>query len=139
MDKYNAEGYIDLTAYEALRNIEKEKRLKLIYVCSPFAGDVEYNTNRARGYSRFVVSKGFIPLAPHLLFPQFLDEEDREEREMGLTYGLYLLKKCNSIWVFGSRFSKGMRQEIDLAKRYGIPIKYFNDRCEEVSPCVTCQ
>ena len=136
MDKYNAEGYKDLTAYEALRNIEKEEeqfsRLKLIYVCSPFAGNVEYNTSRAKGYSRYVMSKGFIPLAHHLLLPQFLDDEDKEEREMGLTYALFLLGKCDAIWVFGRKITNGMQGEIKRAKRYGIPIKYFNEGCEEV-------
>lgn len=116
MDKYNSEGYKDLTAYQALTSIEKEEekfsRLKLIFVCSPFAGNVEYNISRAKGYSRYVMSKGFIPLAPHLLFPQFLDDEDKEEREMGITYGLYLLKKCNSIWVFGGKITEGMLREI---------------------------
>lgn len=66
------------------------------------------------------MSKGFIPLAPHLLFPQFLDDEDKEEREIGITYGLYLLKKCNAIWVFGGKLSEGMLREIKWAKRYGI-------------------
>lgn len=51
----------------------KTKR-RLIYVCSPYSGETQFNTRRARGYSLFVVSKGHVPLAPHLLFPQFLDK-----------------------------------------------------------------
>ena len=78
IDKRNAEGHMDPTAYEDMSLIEKEERAlrafrPIIYICSPYAGDIEKNVNAARGYSRFAVDKGFIPLAPHLLFPQFMD------------------------------------------------------------------
>lgn len=44
MNRYNAEGYIDLTAYEALSRIEREERKAkkaaayrpLVYICSPY-------------------------------------------------------------------------------------------------------
>lgn len=130
MDRYNAEGYPDPTAFEALKNIENQYRF--IYVCSPYRGNIEHNSNRARGYSRFVVSRGHIPLAPHLLFPQFLEEDDQEERELGLSYALFLLRKCNELWVFGSKVSEGMEREIKRANKLRIPIKFFNERCEEV-------
>lgn len=136
MDKYNAEGYPDPTAAEALENVMREEKGKskqiLVYVCSPYSGNIEFNTSRARGYSLFVVSKGHIPLAPHLLYPQFLDEEDREQRELGLSYALVLLRKCDAIWVFGRKITDGMARELKKAKKYGIPIRYFNERCEEV-------
>ena len=71
----NIEGYLDLTAYEAMSAIEREERKALrafrpiIYVCSPYAGDIESNVQAARRYSRFAVESGYIPIAPHLLFP----------------------------------------------------------------------
>ena len=40
----------------------------LVYICSPFSGDIEGNTKKAREYSRFAVDQGAIPLAPHLLY-----------------------------------------------------------------------
>lgn len=73
--KFNPEGYYDPTAYQALTNIEEEKRKTrfrpIVYVCSPYAGDTEKNTANVRRYCRFVVDKGSIPLAPQLFFPQF--------------------------------------------------------------------
>lgn len=138
MDKYNSEGYPDPTAAEALENITKEEKARvnqsrlLIYVCSPFAGDIEYNIRRARGYCRFVVSKGDIPFAPHLFFPQFMDDDDREQRELGLSFGLVLLSKCSAMWVFGNKVTDGMAREIKKVKKRGIPIRYFTDKCEEV-------
>ncbi|WP_366923853.1 DUF4406 domain-containing protein [Metallumcola ferriviriculae] len=135
MDKYNAEGYPDPTAAEALANValeEKKQFRRLVYVCSPFAGNIEHNINRARGYCRYAVNKEYIPLAPHLHYPQFMDDEDREQRELGLLFALILLCKCDEVWVFGGRVSGGMAREISKAKKRGIPIRYFTEKCEEV-------
>ena len=97
MDKRNSEGYPDPTAYEALTAVAKSEKpyLPLVYIASRFAGDTERNTERAQGYCRFAVSKGCIPLAPHLHYPQFMDDSDREQRELGLFFALVLLGKCD--------------------------------------------
>ena len=75
INRFNAEGYSDPTAFEAITAIEKAVKKSyfkpLVYICSPFAGDIKYNVSRARDYSRFAVCKNVIPIAPHLLFPQF--------------------------------------------------------------------
>lgn len=111
----------------------KEKRYRpLVYICSPFAGDTEHNIIRALGYCRFAVSKGYIPLAPHLHYPQFMDDGNREERDLGLNFALVLLSKCDELWVFGHRVSDGMAREISKAKKQGIPIRHFTEKCEEV-------
>ena len=136
IDQYNAEGYHDPTAYAALSYVEKEEKKTaqrpLVFICSPFAGDMEGNTERAREYSRFAVSKNYIPIAPHLLFPQFLEETDPAGRELGISFGLVLQSMCREMWVFGDTVSKGMAVEIGKAKERGIPIRYFTERCEEV-------
>ena len=54
----------------------------LVYICSPLSGDVDGNMEKARQYCRFALEQGQIPLAPHLMFPQFMDDEDAEEREL---------------------------------------------------------
>jgi hypothetical protein len=133
INRFNAEGYPDPTAYEALRTIEKqEKSYKpLVYIASPFAGDIEGNSERAREYCKFAVKKGAIPIAPHLHYPQFLDDSDSEQRGIALRFALILLGKCEELWVFGDAVSAGMSREIAKAQRKGMPIKFFND--EEVS------
>ena len=102
----------------------------LVYIASPFAGDTDYNISMARAYCRFAVSKGCVPLAPHLLFPQFMDDGDKDQRELGLLFALILLDKCDELWVFGERISTGMAAEIAKAKECGMPIKYYNHKCE---------
>lgn len=138
MDKFNSEGYADLTAYEALLKIEQEERAArkaanfrpLVYICSPYSGNVEFNANNARIYSRFAVAKGAIPIAPHLLFPQFMSEE--HERSLALFMGCVLLGKCKEVWVFGSVMSDGMKGEVAKADKMGKVIRYFNEELEEI-------
>lgn len=105
--------------------------MKLIFVCSPYRGNVEYNTSRAKGYCRFVQSKGYAPYAPHLHNTQFLDESIHEEREAGIMLGMQLLKRSDEMWLFGNRLTDGMEAELMKAQRMKIPVRYFSDRCEE--------
>ena len=136
MNKYNAEGYADPTAYGALSVIEKEEKAArpkfrpLVYICSRFAGDVPGNTEKAKEYSRFAVDNGAIPVAPHLLFPQFMDEGT--ERDLALFMGMVLLCRCAEIWVFGENRSEGMKAEIDKAVKRRMTVRYFTENCEEV-------
>lgn len=143
----NAERYLDLTAYEAIRNTEREKAAAkaadfrtsdayrpLVYVCSPFAGDVENNTVNARRYSRFALERMAIPMTPHLLYPQFMDDNDPAERHLACHKINYvLIGLCAEIWVFGSRISKGMEFEIRTARKRNMTIRYFTEGLEEVT------
>ena len=133
----NAEGYADPTAFGAFCGIEKEEKAlrafrPIVYICSPYAGEVERNTAAARRYSRFAVDAGYIPIAPHLLFPQFLDNNKPKERELGLFFGNAILSKCAEMWVFGERISEGMEAEIKRAIWKGHRIRCFSETCEEV-------
>lgn len=137
INKFNAEGYCDPTAYKAISNIYKQERKStfkpLVYICSPYSGNIAANEENARRYCRFALEHNAIPLAPHLLYPQFMDENSPAEREMGLLFGIVLLGKCSKMWVFGDRISSGMAAELDKAKRKNQPIRYFTDKCEEVN------
>lgn len=121
MDMRNAEGYVDLTAGIALANVAREQRAKsyrpLVYIASPFVGDNEKNIEQAGGYCRFAVRKGFIPLAPHLLFSQFMRDDDETDQE--LAGGIVLLTKCAELWVFGDVVTKDMSAEIARAIHRG--------------------
>ena len=137
INKYNSEGYYDPTAYEALFLIEKEERAlrafrPIVYICSPFSGDVAGNVKAAQRYSRFAVDEGFIPIAPHLLFPQFLNDDNPTERQLGLFFGNALMSKCSEVWVFGNIISAGMETEIKRAKWKNYRLRYFSENCEEV-------
>ena len=141
IDKFNAEGYYDPTTYMALTNIHRdemaaEKKVAyrpLVYICSPYAGDTTKNVINARKYSRFAFENNTIPIAAHLLFPQFMDDETPTEREAAMHFNYVLLGKCEELWVFGDIISNGMAHEIGIAKKRRQKIRYFSEDCKEVS------
>ena len=100
---------------------------KIIFVSSPYSGDVENNVEKARKYCRYVVDQNHIPLAPHLLFTQFMDDANIEERSKAIGFGLALLRLCDEVWIFGDTISNGMEKEIEFAKRIGKPVKYLGE------------
>jgi len=138
----NSEGYTDPTAGVALGRVMKEykkerreiwrrqteiKERSKVYIVSRFAGDVENNVRNAIRYCRFAIDKKKMPIAAHLLYPQIVDDNNPDEREIGTMYGLALLALCDEVWCFGENLSSGMEQEIKEAKRLGKPIKYFSE------------
>ena len=136
INKFNHEGYNDPTAYEAMLAVTRDELRALrpyrplVYICSPFAGDVAKNIENAKQFCRFAVKQGAIPLAPHLHYPQFLDDSDPAQRKDGLWFAIILLYKCDELWCFGHHFSEGMKRELDKARKKGIPIRFFASDCE---------
>ncbi|MCM1439358.1 MAG: hypothetical protein NC131_09200 [Roseburia sp.] len=133
----NNEGYADPTAGEAISRIMKEYRQKQkqryidknrrkIYVASRYAGDVDANIAAAIGYCRRVIAEGYMPIASHLLYPQILNDDNPEERELGLMFGLALIRISDEVWVFGS-VSSGVALEIEEAKRLKKHLRYFKE------------
>lgn len=137
MFKYNSEGYYDPTAYEALTNIQREEKaakktayLPLVYICSPYAGDIKNNVLNARKYSRFAIDNNAIPVTPHLMYPQFMNEETERNKAMHFNY--VLLGKCTELWVFGGVVSCGMAHEISVARKRKMKIRWFDHSMKEV-------
>lgn len=99
--------------------------MKLIYVCSPYRGDFNKNVRNAQKACRMIVEGGNVPIAPHLFFPQFLNEET--ERELALELNKRLIDVCDVLCVFGNEISEGMKFELDYANSIG----------KEVCKCMT--
>jgi hypothetical protein len=97
--------------------------LKLVYICSPYAGNIEENIRFAKAACRYAMKQGCTPIAPHLLYPQFLNDAVPIEREAGIQMGLRVLASCEELWVCGNYISTGMEKEIAEAKRLGIPVR----------------
>jgi hypothetical protein len=119
-------------AGQAIANVSRVRR-PCVFICSPYAGDIEANTANARRFMRFAVEQGAIPFAPHLLYPQVLDDADSHERGLALTFGLIWLDKCEELWVFGDTVSCGMAKELERAAKREMPIRRFTLDLREVS------
>lgn len=130
----NREGYADPTMYQALKQVQKAEYgyRPLVYICSPYAGDTETNVEIAREFCAVAVKRRVIPLAPHLLFPQFMNDQDPDARELAMFFNRVLLSKCEQIWVYTPQVSTGMRLEIEWAQQMEVPIRFFDADFTEV-------
>ena len=133
----NSEGYADPTAGAAMRQMMKEyrqlqkqhyadKNRRKVYVASRYAGDVDTNVKNAIRYCRLVIDRGYMPIASHLLYPRILRDDDPVERELGMLFGLALLRDCDEVWVFGE-VSPGVAREIEEAKRLQKRIRFVEE------------
>lgn len=97
---------------------------QLVFVCSPYRGNVALNTAMALEYCRQVAAEGNVPFAPHLFFTLFLDDNDPKQREAGLRMSLFMLALCDVINVYRPLHlaTDGMRREIREAERLNMPI-----------------
>lgn len=96
---------------------------KLVYIASPYAGDVDANVSFARAACRYAMGQGATPVAVHLLYPQILDDRVPSERENGIRLGLRVLEACDELWLCGEKMSAGMRAEQEAAGQMGIPVR----------------
>ena len=104
-----------------------ENRKKYVYICSPLSGDIRSNMAKARRYCEFAFRQGVIPMAPHIYFPQFMNDDVPSEREVCVEEGTKWLEVSDELWVFGERISPGMSAELGIAESRGMPIRYFKD------------
>ena len=115
--------------------LKERKEPELIFVCSPLKAygkySFEYNIHLAQEYCREVAIEGNLPLAPHVYFTNFLEDNIPYERELGFQLGLKLLKLCKimNVYIRNGFKSEGMKNEIELAGILGIKINeiYIQD------------
>ena len=101
--------------------------MKIAYICSPFAGDIKRNKQYARELTHLAIKDNFAPITPHLYITESLDDNNIEERVLGLRAGLELLRGCDIVYI-GIKYGKsaGMLSEEERAKELNIKIRYIN-------------
>ncbi len=100
---------------------------EIVYVCSPLRGDTKKNMENARKYCRYVYEQGYIPFAPHLLLPQFMDDNNPLERADAMAMNYQFLHYASELWVFTENgISAGMAHEIEAAGREGMEVRYID-------------
>lgn len=97
------------------------KAAKKVFIISQFhADDAEgrlFNNRFARSLARNeFLSKGDIPIVPHLYFPAFMLDSGFE-RDFGIAAGHIAMELCDRVLlaVIDGRISEGMRADIDYA------------------------
>lgn len=107
--------------------------MKKIFICSPFRGNIEENKKAAQFFAKVIIGTGRIPIAPHLYFPQFLDEDDPNERMNGIEMGLELMDVCDEVYVLGFNITEGMRFELNHAREKRIPVRLYDEYMNAVN------
>lgn len=101
--------------------------IKLAYIISPFrciqceegcepSQDVcEVNVDEVRRFAEYYAEyEEAVPVVPHLLFPQYMDDSKPVDREKAIQAGLKLAELCDILVVFNySENSVGMKREIE--------------------------
>ena len=99
----------------------------IVYICSRHKpknkAEERRNFEVACDMSRRALEAGITPIAPHLMYPRFMDDRDRDERRVSLLAGLELLGVCDEVWYCGDYgISDGMKQELYQALSLKKPI-----------------
>lgn len=102
--------------------------VRRVYVVSPLAAPtnagIKQNIARAQRLCYLAMAeKGVSAFASHAFYPLFLNDADAEERELGLQAGLDWLEAAEEIWVWSrAGITGGMKEELELAKKFAIPV-----------------
>jgi len=107
----------------------------VLYICHPFGSDPQGNAERVRKICRWFAQQGYLPLAPQIYLPQFLDEASEREVAMGVCRRLIGL--ADELLVFGEP-TAGMLMEMEEAERLDVPVVHvvFSPECNR--PEVGC-
>lgn len=97
-----------------------------IYIISRYraedAEELEFNKKVARHFCREIIEEGNVPVAPHLYYTQFLDDNNPDDRAAGLMLGISDL--CESkeylLVIVDGVISDGMKGEIEEVAKLGM-------------------
>lgn len=106
--------------------LENLKDMKIIYIAHPISGDIEGNLEKIITIIRElnIYSPRIVPFAPYWVDCHALDDTSMQERERGIKndHTFFVKGVIDEVWLFGDRISEGMKHEIDLARKLGIPV-----------------
>lgn len=101
--------------------------MRRVIIESPYAGDVERNTEYARKCMHDSLMRGDAPFASHLLYtqPHILDDLVPAERHLGIEAGLCWGTVAEVSVVYTDYgITSGMQRGIERANACGRPVEY---------------
>jgi len=104
---------------------------KVVYIAHPISGDVENNLLKLKDISFKInkTEKDIVPFIPYFVDCSTLDDSIKSEREKGIANSLVFFERgiIDEVRLYGSNISNGMKEEINLANKYRIPIKDYTN------------
>lgn len=100
--------------------------MKIVYIAHPISGNVEGNVLKVLSLCKKYHTDKIIPFAPYVVANQYLEDNKPEERELGIEANMEFFRRgfIDELWLCGDRISDGMKQEIQLAEEFKIPVIY---------------
>ena len=106
----------------------------LVGLISPFRGkDKEDHINNIQKATLWQLEHqidGMVPVVPHLIFQDILDDFDLRQRTKGIRMGHELYEECLycEVHTWGSnQNSEGMWEDIKFCESKGIKLRYYVD------------
>ena len=99
--------------------------MEKVYIISRYSAKTwherRFNKEVTKYYCRRIAEAGKRPVAPHLFYTQFMDDDDPRERALGLELAIKDLDECDSflLVIIGGVISAGMRGEVEHISRTG--------------------
>lgn len=100
--------------------------MEKVYIISRYRSEdpeqLALNINVARYFCKEIVDEGKVPVAPHLFYTQFLDDNEEADRISGLKLGIWELRQADEflLVIIDGVISEGMKGEIEEVSRLGI-------------------
>lgn len=105
---------------------------KIVYIAHQIGGAVQDNVRAVLRICRELHSPEIIPFAPYIAALQYLNDDVPEDRLLGVTANREYFRRrvMDEVWLAGPRISPGMRDEVLLSIKYGIPVVAYNPRLQ---------
>jgi len=96
-----------------------------VIIETPFKGHRGRNVSYARKCMEDSLMRGESPFMSHLLYPQVLDDNIPQERELGIRAGFKWHSVADKMVVYTDLgISHGMQQGIANAQKLGLDVEY---------------
>lgn len=101
--------------------------MNLIYLCVPLTADGQKAyEDTLIDLGRVAMAHDCLPYFPYTLLSRVTSEPEKAEQEM--------MRHCSAIWVFGDAVTDRMYHDLQAARQWKLPIRYFHMNGQEKQP-----
>lgn len=104
--------------------------MKKVYICAPLGGDVKGNLEKVKRYTEYALKCGTASVVPHF-YALCLDDDNPDERKIGMAAGSSLLWFCDELWLFGDEITEGMSAELQYCRHLNVKTRKIRE--EEIN------
>ncbi|MEN9655239.1 MAG: hypothetical protein RL311_147 [Bacteroidota bacterium] len=107
---------------------------RIVYIAHPISGDIKNNVKKILEIVKEInlTEKNIVPFVPYLSDVMALDDNKPEQRNKGIRNNIAYFQSgiIKELRVYGDFISKGVAEEISIAKQLNIPVEYYNPKLQ---------